>query len=90
MLVYDSNIVICACKPSYPDITRFVDHNPGFVSAVTVVEALGYHKLSPEERKALDAFFALAPIIPISTLVTRNTKDFEWVPGLRLFNPLVP
>jgi len=89
---------------------------------VSYVEVLGYPRLSDEERRHFETFFAYATILPISdpvlheavrlrqrrkmalgdaltagtalvhslTLVTRNTKDFDWVEGLPLLNPFQP
>lgn len=35
-----------------------------------------------------DSLIAATAICHSLTLVTRNTKDFEWIPSLRLLNPL--
>jgi hypothetical protein len=118
-MLLDSNIIIYAIQPGYPDLRRFIrDHSPA-VSAVSYVEVLGYHRLTEQERKHFEMFFAAATVLPISdavlnqavrlrqarkmaladalvagtalahglTLVTRNTKDFEWVKGLSLLDP---
>ena len=93
-------------------------HAPA-VSAVSVVEVLGYHALTAAEQKHFEQFFAISLVLPISddvvqqavklrqtkkmalgdaliaatalvhgrTLVTRNSKDFAWVAGLKLLNP---
>ena len=121
-MLLDSNIIIYAAQPGYPDLRRFTrDHSPA-VSAVSYVEVLGYHRLTEQERKHFEMFFAAATVLPISdavlnqavrlrqarkmsladalqagtalahglTLVTRNTKDFEWVSGLSLLDPFKP
>lgn len=121
-MLLDSNIIIYAAQPGYSDLRRFIrDHAPA-VSAVSYVEVLGYHRLTEEERKHFEMFFAAATVLPISdavlnhavrlrqarkmtladalqagtalahglTLVTRNTKDFEWIDGLSLLDPFKP
>lgn len=35
-----------------------------------------------------DALVAATALVHSLTLVTRNTKDFEWIPNLSLLNPL--
>lgn len=63
-MLLDSNIIIYASKPEYADLRRFIaEHTP------SVVEVLGYHKLTDSERHALEAFFAAAPILPLSDTV---------------------
>ena len=118
-MLIDSNIIIYAAKPEYPQLRRLIEERPPAVSAVSYVEVLGYHLLSEEERQYFEIFFAACPILAISevlmqavklrqtrkmtlgdaliagtalvhdlTLVTRNTKDFEWIGSLRLLDPL--
>ncbi len=119
VVLLDSNIIIYASKPEHNDLRRFIAQHSPAVSAVSVVEVLGYHGLSEAERQELEAFFSNATVLPLSdtvlreavrlrqikkmtlgdalvagtalshnlTLVTRNTKDFEWINGLRLLNP---
>lgn len=43
------------------------------------------------QQKALglgDAIIAATAVVHAQTLATRNTDDFAWIPGLRLWNPL--
>lgn len=118
-MLIDSNIIIYAAKPEYPELRAFVAAHTPAVSAISYVEVLGYHQLPPDERRLLETFFAVAPLLDVTlpilqqavqlrqqrkmalgdslvagtalvhhlTLVTRNTKDFVWVPNLKLFNP---
>ena len=118
-MLADSNIVIYAAKPEHADLRRLIATHAPAVSAVTVVEVLGYHQLTDTDRQHFEQFFATATVLPVSdavvaqavklrqtrkmalgdalvaatalvhgrTVVTRNTKDFAWVPGLKLLNP---
>lgn len=90
-------------------------------SAISYVEVLGYHLLTPAEVEQLEEFFLNTPTLPLGpavldqavklrrqrklklgdalvaatalvhqcTLVTRNTQDFDWIPGLPLFDPFL-
>jgi predicted nucleic acid-binding protein len=118
-MLLDSNIIIYAAKPEHGALRRLIAEHAPAVSAVSLVEVLGYHRLSEDERRHFETFFAAVTVLPITngvltqavklrqtrkmtlgdalvgatalvhnrTLVTRNTKDFEWVAGLRLLNP---
>jgi toxin FitB len=120
MMLLDSNIIIYAAQPQHGDLRQIIAENNPFVSAVSYVEVLGYHKLSVADRRDLEDFFSALPMLSISslvldeavrlrqirkmslgdaliaatalahqlTLVTHNTKDFEWVTGLALLDPL--
>lgn len=44
--------------------------------------------LKQQQKLSLgDSLIAATAICHSLTLVTRNTKDFEWIPSLRLLNP---
>jgi toxin FitB len=65
-MLIDSNIIIYAAQSDHHSLRQLIaDHSP-FVSAVSYVEVLGYHRLTQQERQAYEAFFAAAPILPIS------------------------
>jgi predicted nucleic acid-binding protein len=118
-VLIDSNIVIYAAKPEHADLRRFIAEYGSAVSAISYVEVLGYYRLTELERHYFEAFFAAAPVLPLSpivleqavklrqrqkmtlgdslvagtalthnlTLVTHNTKDFDWISGLSLLDP---
>jgi predicted nucleic acid-binding protein len=54
----DSNLIIYAASGNYPDLVNWFLENKVFVSAVSMVETFGYHKLKPREKEALDVIFA--------------------------------
>jgi len=119
-MLIDSNIIIYAAQPNHTVLRQFIATHTPAVSAVSYVEVLGYHGLTPAEKQHFETFFAAATIIPISqpvveqavnlrqqrkmtlgdaliaatclvhgfTLVTRNTKDFTWIPNLTVLDPL--
>lgn len=60
----DSNLIIYAAKPEYPGLRRLIAATSPAVSAVSVVEVLGYHKLTTTERQHFEAFFAAAEVLP--------------------------
>lgn len=119
-MLIDSNIIIYAAQPSYSVLRQFIANHAPAVSAVSYVEVLGYHGLSPAEKQHFAVFFAAATVLPITqpildeavtlrqqrkmtlgdaliaatclvhglTVVTRNTKDFTWIAGLTVLDPL--
>lgn len=65
MILLDSNLVIYATDPAQADLRKFVRENDTAVSAISYVEALGFHGLQPMERAGLERFFASARMLPL-------------------------
>ncbi|MCI0555245.1 MAG: hypothetical protein L0287_30230 [Anaerolineae bacterium] len=53
MILADSNLIIYAASGKYPDLVEWIGKNKPIVSAVTLVEVLGYHKLKADEKVVL-------------------------------------
>ena len=66
MMLIDSNIIIYATHPDHEDLRRLIEEQAPFVSAVSYVEVLGYHKLREQERTYLEIFFEEARVLPLS------------------------
>lgn len=68
-MLVDSNIIIYAAQPGNDALRRYIAENLPFVSAISYVEVLGYHRLLNEEKLALQQFFASAVVLPITQTV---------------------
>lgn len=119
-MLLDSNIIIYGSRSGYPELQDFLNDRKLFVSAISRVEVLGYHRLGTGELSTLEDFFNSVEVLSVTlevinvavslrqqrkmslgdaiiagtaiahekTLVTRNVRDFQWVEGLRLYNPI--
>jgi len=68
-VLLDSNIIIYAAQPEHADLRKLIaEHSPA-VSAISVVEVLGYHRLPEIERTHFEEFFEAARILSVSDLV---------------------
>ncbi|MGH9326480.1 MAG: type II toxin-antitoxin system VapC family toxin [Terriglobia bacterium] len=72
MTLIDSNIIIYAAQPGHSNLRLFIRENAPVVSAVSYVEVLGYPRLTKEERRHFETFFAAATILPISDAVLNH------------------
>ena len=68
-MILDSNLIIYAAKPEYPGLRRWIEARSPAVSGVSKLEGLGYHKLSEDDRRHFEAFFAASQVLPISDAV---------------------
>ncbi len=64
-MLIDSNILIYAGEPRYEFLREFIKTNIPDVSIVSYIEVLGYGRLTDEQRRFFDQFFALTPPILI-------------------------
>ena len=120
-MLLDSNIIIYSALPAHSSLLKLLQ--PGtFVSAVSLVEVLGFPRLANADKLSFEKFFAAATVLPIDqaviteainlrsqrtmklgdslvaatavvhslTLVTHNTKDFSWIAGLSVLDPIRP
>ena len=63
MILADRNLIIYAASGKYPDLVEWFAENKPVVSAVTLVEVLGYHKLKVDEKVVLENLFAELSVV---------------------------
>lgn len=76
-VMLDSNLIIYAARPEYPGLRRLIAARSPAVSTISVVEVLGYHKLSEEDRRHFEAFFTAAKILPVSDAVVAQAVSLR-------------
>ena len=74
MILVDSNIIIYAVSGNHPHLIDWFAENQPVASAISLVEVLGYYKLTKEEKIALEELFSelivLYPSIEIFKIAT--------------------
>ncbi|HBI47099.1 MAG TPA: PIN domain nuclease [Planctomycetales bacterium] len=88
-MMLDSNLIIYAARPEYPGLRRLIAVRSPAVSAISVVEVLGYHKLSELDRRHFEAFFAAANILPVSDAVVTRAVSLRQSRKMSLGDALV-
>lgn len=68
-MILDSNIIIYSARPEYPGLRKWIEVNSPAVSAVSVVEVLGYHQITSSDKIHFEQFFAAAEILPLDYAV---------------------
>lgn len=85
----DSNLIIYAAKPEYPGLRKWIAANAPAVSAVSLVEVLGYHKLTAQERAHFEAFFAACEVLPVNAGVIGRAVALRQARKMSLGDALV-
>jgi predicted nucleic acid-binding protein len=71
-MLLDTNIVIYAANPNYPDLLKLVGDPNSAVSLISYIEALGFSRLGTTERSTLEIFFTGIEVLPIPDLIARE------------------
>ena len=88
-MLADSNLIIYAASGSYPNLVDWFLENELSVSAVSMVEALGYHKLKPREKTALDTIFSMLTILYPSPEVFQTAIELRQQRAMSLGDALI-
>ncbi|MCP5094271.1 MAG: type II toxin-antitoxin system VapC family toxin [Chloroflexi bacterium] len=88
-MLIDSNIIIYSAQPENKYLRELIESHIPFVSAVSYVEVLGYHQLIEAEKKQFSAFFAAAPILPISNPILEQAVKLRQLKKMTLGDSLI-
>lgn len=88
-MLIDSNIIIYAAQPPHTVLRQFIATHAPAVSAVSYVEVLGYHGLTPAEKQYFEAFFAASTIIPIAQPVIEQAVKLRQQRKMTLGDALI-
>lgn len=77
MILADSNLIIYAASGNYPDLLDWFAENQPVASAVSLLEALGYYKLTAKEKSALEALFAELTVLYPTTEIFKIAVDLR-------------
>jgi toxin FitB len=65
----DSNIIIYAAMPENTFLRELIAAGENYISAISKVEVLGYHRLARGEAEKLAEFFNAALLLPVSAKI---------------------
>lgn len=67
MKLLDSNILIYAPRPEFSHLLPMLVNKDCFVSEVTRLEVLGFHRLDPTEKQYFERVFRQKIVLPITS-----------------------
>ena len=88
-MILDSNLVIYAALPEYTELRQLITTYAPSVSAISVVEVLGYQKLSEADRQNFEAFFMSTEVLPLSDAVVARAVALRQSRKMSLGDALV-
>lgn len=77
MRLVDSNILIFAAKPEYPELKEMLEQNDIAVSELTRLEVLGFPNLTQEAEDFFQAIFSIVTVLPISDNVINRAIEIR-------------
>jgi len=77
MILADSNLIIYAASGNYPRLVDWFAENQPVASAISLVEVLGYYKLTPKEKAALEELFAELTVLYPSTEIFQIATELR-------------
>lgn len=69
MLLLDSNVFIYSVLPEYKALREWMVKQELAASEISLLEVLGYHRLTAEDEQDLSDMFSLAKILPVSRAI---------------------
>jgi toxin FitB len=88
-MLLDSNIIVDAAQPEHGLLRRFIAEHAPAVSAVSIVEVLGYYDLAESDRLHFEEFFAAATVLPVSAAVVEQAVKLRQQKEMTLGDALV-
>ncbi len=88
-MLLDSNIIIYASQRENEFLRDFIAQNFPYVSAISYIEVLGYHKLTDEDKIYFEEFFNASQILPISQAVIDQTVRLKQIRKMSLGDAII-
>lgn len=77
MKIFDSNLIIYSSLEKYSQLRPLITGPDVFVSAITIIETLGYHQLPTDDKLYFESFFRWANVLPITEFVISKATEIR-------------
>jgi predicted nucleic acid-binding protein len=89
MMLLDSNIIIYAAQAENEFLREFIAENSPFVSALSYLEVLGYHRINDEDKTYFEEFFNASQILPVSQAVIEKGVKLKQIKKMSLGDAMI-
>jgi hypothetical protein len=76
MKLIDSNILIYSSLEEFSYLKDYIEP-VNFVSEISILEVLGYHKITDEEKTYFTSVFAILKIIPLNRIIIDKAVELK-------------
>lgn len=88
-IILDSNIVIYSLQPKNENLLQWLKGHSLYVSAITQLEVLGYHKITKDEVSFTQRYFSKCEIIPIEQNIIEKAINFRQTKSMSLGDAII-
>jgi len=89
MKLLDSNIIIYSAKKEYSYLRDIYKENKIFISEITRLEVLGFHRITTEQENYFKSVFSVVTLIPISTNIIDNAIKLRKIYNLSVGDSII-
>jgi len=88
-MLLDSNIIIHAAQLENEFLREFIAETSPYVSALSYLEVLGYHRLTHQDQVYFEEFFNASQILPISQPVINQAVTLKQIRKMFLGDAII-
>lgn len=89
MILLDSNIIIYSAKEEYSYLRNIYKEDNVFISEITRLEVLGFHKIISNQENYFKSVFSVITLIPISTEIIDDAIKFRKIYNLSVGDSII-
>ena len=89
MKLIDSNIIIYSAKEEYAFLKGLFKEENVFVSEITRLEVLGFHRITEEQQEYFNSIFSIVNILPISSDIIEAAIKLRRVHNLSVGDSII-
>ena len=88
-LVLDTNVILYAVVNNYIVAKTLIEDNDIYISELTEIELMGYHRLSKEESQVIKALLECMTIVPLNSEIKILAIEFRRKYNLKLPDAII-
>lgn len=89
MYCFDTNLIIYSAEPQYPALRTLLTASAGYISAITLVETLGFRHLTPAQHRYFENVLRLQRLLPVDDDVIQQAIRLRQQRNLKLGDALI-
>ncbi len=89
MKLLDSNIIIYSAKEEYSYLRDFYKEDNVFISEITRLEVLGFHRITSDQENYFKSVFSVVTLIPISSEIIDDTIKLRKIYNLSVGDSII-